>query len=191
MAYLTAEELKQTLSLEQESYANDDIAVALSAAETAVNSETGRRFDLDGSDVERLYQPTRRSLVEIDDCSHLTSASLASNGGSYGALDVSNFRLFPLNAAADGQPYEELRLISGEFCRGDTLKIVGRFGWPSVPDSVKQATTMIASRFLKRSREAPFGVAGFGADGLAVRIASTDPDVQMLLGPLARKHRLS
>jgi hypothetical protein len=67
------------------------------------------------------------------------------------------------------------------------VKVVGKFGWSAPPEAVKVATTMLAARYVKRTREAPFGVAGFDATGATVRISATDPDVQQLLAPLARR----
>ena len=54
---------------------------------------------------------------------------------------------------------------------------------------MQQATGLVASRLLKRSREAPFGVAGFSMEGTAVRIAPVDPDVASLLNPYLRPVR--
>lgn len=45
---------------------------------------------------------------------------------------------------------------------------------------VQQAVLMLANRLYKR-RQSPEGTAGFGADGLVVRIMANDPDVKALL----------
>ena len=50
---------------------------------------------------------------------------------------------------------------------------------------MKEATLIIASRLLRRVREAPFGVISFGLEG-AMRIARTDPDVTALLAEFDR-----
>ena len=63
------------------------------------------------------------------------------------------------------------------------MKVTGQWGWAVVPEPVKQATTLLSARLLKRAREAPFGVLNLGFEGEAARIASHDADVAFLLGP--------
>ena len=64
--------------------------------------------------------------------------------------------------------------------------MTGVFGWSEVPAPVKQATTIMATRLLRRAREAPFGVVGLGLDNAPVRIAKIDPDVAFLLNPFVK-----
>jgi hypothetical protein len=67
-----------------------------------------------------------------------------------------------------------------------SVAVTGQFGWPAVPAQVIEATTILATRLLRRAREAPFGVVGLGIDGAAVRISRFDPDVGFLLDPLVK-----
>jgi len=60
------------------------------------------------------------------------------------------------------------------------------FGWPSVPAPIKQATMILAGRYLQRSRSAPFAILTFGDGGEAARLTRSDPDVAMLLSPYTR-----
>jgi hypothetical protein len=72
------------------------------------------------------------------------------------------------------------------------VTITGLFGWSEdVPPNVTQATKILASRLLKRVREAPFGIAGAGMDGMPVRVSKSDPDVNLLLNPYSRSLRLA
>ena len=48
------------------------------------------------------------------------------------------------------------------------------------PQRVRTAIVMEASRLAKRSTS-PEGTAGFGGDGLVVRVLGTDPDIERLL----------
>lgn len=53
----------------------------------------------------------------------------------------------------------------------------------TVPDSIKLACLLQASRFFIR-REAPFGIAGSPEAGSELRLlAKVDPDVEVILGP--------
>lgn len=47
-------------------------------------------------------------------------------------------------------------------------------------DDCQTATLMLAARLYAR-RRSPEGVAGFGTDGLTVRVLATDPDIYRLL----------
>jgi hypothetical protein len=57
-----------------------------------------------------------------------------------------------------------------------------------VPAQVKEATSILAARLIRRMREAPFGVVVVGGIdvGAAARIARVDPDVRFLLEPFTR-----
>ena len=210
--YIDADTFKQTAGLGATSYADADVDVALAAASRAVDDVTSRRFwpDADATQV-RYFDIVRDDIVEIEDLITLTSVAVDANAdGVYETTWTSptDFTLEPVNAPADGRPYERLRFMhqwygvaTGWAGIGDwpwwrrqwptigrnAVKITGQFGWESVPSQVVTATSIIASRLLLRSREAPFGVVGGGLDAQAVRIASTDPDLTLLLANLARK----
>ncbi len=201
--YVELAALKKSLELTGETYADDDLTLAISSASRTVDAVCGRRFSLDAADETRYYTPRRTKVIEIDDLTTLTSAALAGWTGEFatwevsasGTIDTADYDLLPLNAHEDGEPWTAVRLAAEGLITFvpdvGKLRITGRFGWASVPDSVIQATAMLASRYAKRMREAPFGVAGFGADGVAVRVSTVDPDVKMLLTPYIRATRLA
>lgn len=191
--YVTVAQLKDYLTLTGQTYADTGATAAVVAASRAVDNYTGRAFGLDSSGSTRYYTPDSYCYTRIDDTQTVTSLSLDTSGNGTYSLDVSAtaYTLDPINAAADGWPYTGIRLreTSGQVFYGyhDSVKVVATFGWAAVPGPVFDATVMLASRFLKRKREAPLGVYGFGLDGAAVRISQTDPDVCMLLDPYSRR----
>jgi hypothetical protein len=66
-----------------------------------------------------------------------------------------------------------------------TVRVFARYGWPEIPDAVREATILQASRLFTRL-DSPLGVAGFGDMG-AMRVSRfVDPDVEMLLAPYRR-----
>lgn len=195
--YVTTAEFKETLELTGESFADADIALAITSASRMVEDVTDRRFwaDTDTAQI-RYYTPVDDCRLAIDDLVTLTALATDPNGnGTFGTTWTLNtdFVLEPLNAAIDGSgspwtslsvhPRTSLYLPVG-YPR--SVRVTGKFGWSAVPPEIKQATSMLASRLLKRAREAPFGVAAFGIDGAAVRVASQDPDVYSLLQPFIR-----
>lgn len=196
--YITSAELKATLEMTGLTYADADIAVAITAASRGIDEATGRRFwdDADANQV-RYYRPDREETLDIDDLITLTSVLVDRDGdGTFEETWVldTDFVLEPLNAAADGEPWTRLSrhpsTAFASFARTypRSVKMTGKFGWASVPAGVKAATTIIATRTLKRTREAPFGVVSLGLEGAAVRAASMarDPDVWFLLAPYAK-----
>jgi hypothetical protein len=198
--YLTIAEFKTTLELQGESFADQDIAVAITAASRAVEHFCDRRFWVAAEDAEdevRYYTPTSPSELQIDDLVTLTDLDTDEQGDqTFSQSWTVNTSVFlePLNAAADGRPYTRLCVNAARTSLyfpvqyGRSVRVTGIFGWPAVPSEVKQAATIIAGRLIKRARETPMGVvmAGVGFDGAAIRIASQDPDVVMLLSPLRR-----
>jgi hypothetical protein len=61
--------------------------------------------------------------------------------------------------------------------------VQGQWGWPQIPQPVVEATRIEATRLLRRTREATFGIVGVGPVGSAVRLPTVDPDVALLLAP--------
>lgn len=195
--YLTSAELKATLELTGETFADDDIALAITSASRAIDNICNRRFWLDADSSQVRYYTARHGrLLEIDDLVVLTSLLTDQDGdGTFETTWVENsdFVLEPLNASADGEPSTAIRRRHlGSFYlprnveRG--VQVTGQFGWPSVPSEVTSATGILAARLVARSREAPFGVIGFGMDSAnAVQIARTDPDVMLLINPYIKK----
>jgi len=193
--YVTALALKDTLSLTGETFADADISAAIAAASRGIDELCNRRFYADADALQvRYYRAIDRDLVRIDDLVMLTS--LATDPGGDGTFEETwtlntDFTIEPLNAAADGRPFELLvRHPAGNYLFPTkyprSVKLTGKFGWPAVPPAIVEATTILASKLLRRAREAPFGIVSLGMDGVAVRIARTDPDIVLLTTGLTR-----
>lgn len=199
--YLTNAELSETLSLQGESFPDRDIRDAIAAASRMLDGLTGRRFDKDTADTTRYYsQPGyvysvgQPDTLEIDDLAATPTSVAVSPAGDGNYTDAwtltTHYVLEPKNALTDGQPYTQIRATGKTFADTypDSLRIVGRFGWPAVPPEIRQATTILAARLLKRAREAAFGVAAIGVEGNGIRVPrlDNDPDVMALVGHLIR-----
>jgi hypothetical protein len=150
--------------------------------------------------VTRYYTPFSRHLIVIDDLADFTSLSIDMNGDGTTfettLTENADFVFEPLNAEVDGKPRELIRVLrrSGKWLPDPSyhprsVQLIGKFGWDAVPANIVKATTILASKLLRRAREAPFGIVAMGGiDAAAViRIARTDPDVAFLIGDLIRK----
>lgn len=194
--YVELEELKATLELSGEGFADDDLRLMLTAASRGIDGATGRRFweDADAAQ-QRVYTPVSADWLQIDDLIELTSLKTDTDGnGTFENTWTLNtdFVLEPLNAAADARPWTSVsrhprgsyRELPVDLPR--SVQVTGKFGWDAVPEGIKAATSIVATKLVRRAREAPFGIVSIGIDGAAVRIARTDPDVRFLISDYTR-----
>lgn len=170
---------------------------ARTAASRMVDSICGRYFYQQTE--TQFYSPDNTNLWSVDfgDMDIATKTDLAvhietGNDGTYATpltVDV-DFILEPINQSSGGinpWPFTSMRSVTGRifpikigpFWR-DTVKVVATYGWPAVPDAVKQAT-FVSAALLYKLGEAPFGTAGFGEYGM-IRVRD-NPIVTSLLGP--------
>jgi hypothetical protein len=185
--YASLTDLKAALSLTGETFADADLELALEAASRCVDDITGRRFYADeDADQVRIYTASSGGLLLIDDLIKLTTLKSDEDGdGTFETTwSIPAYSLYPANAAANGRPYNLIAARSkcdqGFPTAGSSIEVTGKFGWDAVPAQVKQATMLIASKLVRRTREAPFGIVS-GYEGDAARIGREDPDVCMLL----------
>ena len=95
----------------------------------------------------------------------------------------------PLDAILQTRPYRAIAATGGKtfplYTAPDppTTQIVGVWGWPSVPDDVREACVLLSMRQFARYNSA-LGVLGF-AD-MAITVRAVDPDVRDLLSPYRR-----
>ncbi|MFI7707610.1 phage head-tail connector protein [Nonomuraea sp. NPDC049480] len=161
---------------------------ALAAASRAIDKKTGRRFWLDPSAVQRTFSPRGRvvrdergELLLIDDIGSATGLVVETGSGSSWTA-VTGYETQPDNALLDSQAITGLLLAAGTWGTITTrVRITARWGWPSVPDEIEQATLLQAGRLFKR-KDSPEGVAGSAEWGL-VRVPNLDPDVRALIEP--------
>lgn len=192
--YCELEEVKSTLNLSGQSFADLDLANAIASASRGIDSACGRRFwpDTDATQV-RYYTPDSSYRLMIDDLVTLTSVLVDQDGdGTFEETwtNGTDFVLQPVNNPSEypARPYESLvkRKLGRYYlpCGVEhSVKVTGKFGWAAVPPDIKTATTILAVKMMKRMREAPFGIVSFGGadSSAAMRIAKTDPDVANLI----------
>lgn len=192
MDYITAEELKYTTEMTGFNFADGDIPRAISATSKAIEEYCGVASFSTIADT-RYFTPTAPYYLNVDDLVSVSTFAVDNDGD--GAFEISwsyprDYVLEPLNAPAWGKPYDTVRVQwtgSKRFPYWPThrsVQVIGTFGWPAVPDPVRQAALIMTSRLLRRAREAPFGVVGLGIDNVGVRINRTvDSDICFLLDP--------
>lgn len=184
--YVTLTELKDALGITgtaDDTYLN----LAIDSAEQSINDLCGRKFTADGSASARTYR-AQPYLAVTDDISTLTGLVVKTDTAADGTFDTTwastDYQVEPLNNLTKGRSINNLRAI-GSYTfpvYGDgqvSVEVTAKWGWPSVPDPVKQATLMLSARLYGR-KASPMGVIGVGDFG-PVRISRSDPDIAYLL----------
>lgn len=189
--YCSLAELKAALSI-QDSVDDTQLESVIDAASRFVDAHCRRSFDVASATSTRVYAPAGRyEPLPIDDATTIVSVAIDDDLDSTFAttLTAADWQAEPLNARAAGQdwPYTRIRPLEDGYWPLDrkgraTVRVQATYGWPALPNAIKQATILQASRMFTRY-DSPLGVAGFGEMG-AMRVSSrVDPDVALLLEP--------
>ncbi len=137
--------------------------------------------------MERDLASTTGLAVAIDDGSNTFPISWVLN---------TNYVVEPVNRNVGGirnMPFTDLRAVNGSYWPvlltmpwqqpvHPPIRVTGSFGWPAVPDAVKQATKILAAYYYKLG-DAPLG-ATMGEYGV-LRAHADNPDACLLLRPYA------
>lgn len=199
--YLTVAELKGTLALTGQVFADDDLELAISAASGAVNEAASRRFY--SVDETRYFTPPyggslwggTMTAIRTGDLVAVSELKVDNDGnGSYETTwtEGTHFTLEPLANSYVNRPYDRIQLFGYPYSlyrfpfAARSVKVTGTFGWAATPPQVKAFTSIIAAKLVARmrEREARLGIASVGVEAdVAIRLARTDPDYEFYLGP--------
>jgi len=187
--YCTLSELKSAARIAD----NVDDALlerAVEAASRRIDGECSRRFYVDGAVSARTYAANRNAFLFVDDISTTTGLVVKVDDQMSGSFSTTltvgvDYQTEPSNAVTQGEPITLLRALDVVFPvaeNGRTLiEVTAKWGWPSVPHAIREATVLLASRQFKRL-DSPLGVAGFGDLG-AIVVRRIDPDVAAMVAP--------
>lgn len=200
-SYATAEELAAFVRIPEGDFQDEEqLELAIAAASRAIDRAAGRQFGKVDAPEARIYTAryshTRdRWMVAIDDL--MTTDGLevrfdAAGDETY-SVEITGFGLRPANAHLVDRPWEEIVIRPGSStavtAAESAVQVTAKWGWAAVPDAVKEACLLQASRLLAR-RDSPYGVAGSPETGGELRLlAKVDPDVEVALAPFKRRSR--
>jgi hypothetical protein len=185
--YATLAELKAKLDITD---TNDDseLQSILAAISRVIDEMTGRFFYRETQ--TRYYTAESGDHLQVDDLVSVTTLSTDENDDRVyeRTWSAADYDLWPYNAALHSKPYNEIQIAptgSYSFPTGaKSVKLIAMFGWPAVPNAIKDACLLWSERVWKR-RDAIFGVMGSIETGM-IRISGVDPDVERLLLPYRR-----
>lgn len=191
--YATLAQVKSALRITDQI---DDalLSTAISAASRFVDGYCGRTFTAAAGTSIKEYVPSgQMEPLFVNDLTSVVSIKIDEDldrSFSTTLADI-DFQLEPVNGTAFGNdfPFYIIRPQEDGFwptVNGRaTVRVEATFGWPELPDAIREATILKASRLFTRL-DSPLGVAGFGDMG-AMRVSfKGDPDVIMLLSPYRR-----
>jgi len=181
-AYATLDEFKAFYTVRGGSSstdANDDTAIEdiLEMSSRYIDQQTRRRFWYNTVDETRYYTPQDHEILFVDDLSAApTSLRMDLDGErTYTTtMDSTDYDLEPSNALLNGQPYTWLELAPLAAETFPTIRkgvqIIGKFGFPSVPDEIKSACLGISLNvYQNRSGQSSAGNITVTASGVVIR----------------------
>jgi hypothetical protein len=186
--YATLAELRARLGITDGSDTTDDavIEAVIEAVSREIDKYCGRRFYVTDSDETRYFTAEFSDVLFAGDIVSISSLQSDEDGDrTYEETwATTDYDLLPFNAALDNEPYTRLGITpDGDYAFPTipkAVKIVGKWGWPAVPDAINEACLLQSIRIFKR-KDAPFGVVGSADLGQLQVISRIDPDVKMLL----------
>jgi hypothetical protein len=196
--YTTTSQVKASdiLSISATDTASDALLeILIEAASRVIDADTGRYFYKSATDETKYYSAEFADrLFLFDDIVTITTlATDADDSRTY--ADVwsasTDYDLKPYNNAAKGLPFTSIEVRPGSaysfpyYSKG--IKIVGIFGYPSVPMAIQTACILLTARTFKRM-STPLGVASMAALGeVQIAIKDKEPDYWHLIREFMRK----
>jgi hypothetical protein len=198
MSYASLSEFKAAVGITD---STDDGALqsVLDATDTLIDLYCDRKTGFGTATETRYYTAEDYEYVLTDDLVSVTTLQTDDDAnGTYETTWTSgtDYVLAPRNAALDGFPYTEIdtsvtwpRNFPKDVYLG--VRVVGVFGFPSVPAAVKQAE-IIQAGAVWNSRTAPFGVIGSADLGGILRMSrALHPEAALILEPYRKRNGLA
>ena len=192
--YATLAELKGYLKIE-DSMEDSLLEHIVEAASRSIDRIANRRFFLDSSASARTYRPADLLRVFTDDfgsTSGLIVKTDPNDAGTYTTTLTLNtdYIVEPVNAAAKGRPWNYITIVSGESFSlpvnyRPQVEVTARWGWPTVPDDINQATLILSADLYKR-KDSIGGVLGLSELG-AIRMSPLGRDITAMVRAYKRE----
>jgi hypothetical protein len=171
------------------------IEKGIEAASRSIDRIANRRFYQDAAASARLYRPSDFYKLIVDDISTTSSlvVSLDATGqGSYTENLTINtdYILDPVNAPSKGRPFTMVTLVGPTTWPyptnyRPTVQVSARWGWPSIPDDIVEATLILSADYMKRASSVG-GVVGLSELG-AIRMSPLGRDIAAIVRAYRRE----
>ena len=163
---------------------------SINSASRMIDQYCNRYFYSGTAGEVRYYQANDGFTCWIDDAQTITEVKTASVDPTIydTTWEISDYQVLPINRVANGGYYPITALSATDnylfpvWADIALVKVTGTYGWPNVPEPIKFAAIIQASRLFKRL-ESPLGVAGVSDIGIMRVGANIDGDVAQLINP--------
>lgn len=133
------------------------VQAAIDAAGDWIDQYCGRTFEPIGSQA-RVFDSEGGTYVSIDPARTITSVEILDAYGDVSStLGADDYRTWPYQDSLNGEPRPATRLILtpgsgiGRWPDGDgRVRVTGTWGYASVPGAIKQACTILVSRWIEK-----------------------------------------
>ncbi len=192
--YITLAGLKNYLKID-DSVEDTLLEQIIESASRSIDRIANRRFYLDGTATARTYRPVGNMRVIIDDVGTTSGLILKTDPNSYGVYQTTftlnqDYIVEPTNALAKGRPINYLTIVGGTAMSlpvnyWPQVEVTARWGWPSVPDDIEQATYILSADLYKR-KDSIGGVLGLSELG-AIRMSPLGRDITSMVRAYRRE----
>jgi len=161
------------------------ITQILGAASRMVDRYCDRQFNLAATESVRYFKSDYTDIwnLKLDDFVQSSGFQITTDNSGTGTFTTvwvsSDYELLPLNGlnpdTNEPWPVEEIHAVGGNlfpitpYRRYGNVKVNAQWGWPAVPEGVKQATLMLVAQYFK-AKDVPLGVAGFSTFQSVIRV---------------------
>lgn len=188
--YATVEELRERIDILD---AHEPLIEQLiTAASRRIDTRCGRHFYLEASATARRFAVEWGDRLDVDDIGDTAGLVIKTDEDGDGTFEITwtstDYHLTPFDGKLNGRawPYTGIEVAPRgvrSFPRGSwpAVQVTAKWGWPAVPEEIKEACLLIVGRLYRR-KETPFGVTGSLELG-TMRLPFADPDVEALVWP--------
>jgi hypothetical protein len=163
---------------------------SINSASRLIDQYCNRYFYSSAAGEVRYYQANDGFTCWIDDAQSISALETAVTDPTIfdTTWGVGDYQVLPANRTANGGYYPITAITATDnylfpvWADMALVKVTGQFGWSSVPDPIKFACIIQASRLFKRL-ESPLGVAGVSDMGIMRVGSNIDGDVAQLINP--------
>lgn len=187
--YCTLADVKAALRI-TDSVDDALIENSINSASRMIDQYCNRYFYSTSAGEVRYYQANDGFICWIDDAQSITTLETSSTDPLIfdTTWQAGDYQVLPANRWANGAYYPITGITATDnylfpvWAEMALVKVTGQFGWASVPEPIKFACIIQASRLFKRL-ESPLGVAGVSDIGIMRVGANIDGDVAQLINP--------
>lgn len=163
---------------------------SINSASRMIDQYCNRYFYSTSAGEVRYYKANDGFVCWIDDAQSISEIKTSATDPLIfdTTWEAADYQVLPANRWANGAYYPITGITATDnllfpvWADMALVKVTAQFGWASVPDPIKFACIIQASRLFKRL-ESPLGVAGVSDIGIMRVGANIDGDVAQLINP--------